>query len=68
MIAYFLYPCHAEYDRAAGEGQDAQKVWTLVVLEEKRHGQKPGTFLGIPVNGYSLSYDGVPARKEMSHV
>ena len=41
-----LAPCafHVEYHRAPGERQDAQEVWPLVVLlEEKRHGQRPGT-------------------------
>lgn len=32
-----------EYNRATGERQDAQKIWTLVVfLEKERHGQQPG--------------------------
>lgn len=43
--------CHVEYNRATGQGQDAQKIWTLVVLEAKRYGQEPGRYLS-----YSLSY------------
>lgn len=50
-VAFFLCVCHVEYNRAIDQGQDAQKIWTLVVLETKRYGQQPGRY-----SSYSLSY------------
>lgn len=46
MFLFIFCVYHAEYNRAAGEGQDAQEVCPLVVLEEEGHGQQPGRLSG----------------------
>lgn len=61
---YLLSFFPIEYNRATGERQDAQKIWTLVVfLEKERHGQQPGRCSGTHHSRYLLGFDSVPRRK-----